>query len=42
LRASREVDPEQMLMEAERAGRVIAFNYGPPTLAELFLELVAP
>jgi ABC-2 type transport system ATP-binding protein len=42
LRASQEVDPEQVLMEAEQAGRVIAFNYGPPTLAELFLELVAP
>ena len=42
LLASQEVDPEQVLMEAERAGRVIAFSYGPPTLAELFLELVAP
>ena len=42
LRASQEVDPEQVLMEAEHAGRVIAFSYGPPTLAELFLELVAP
>jgi ABC-2 type transport system ATP-binding protein len=41
LRASQEVDPEQVLMQAERAGRVIAFSYGPPTLAELFLELVA-
>ncbi len=39
--ASQEVDPEQVLMEAEQAGRVIAFSYGPPTLAELFLELVA-
>jgi ABC-2 type transport system ATP-binding protein len=42
LRASQEVDPEQVLMEAEHAGRVIAFSYGPPTLAELFLELVTP
>jgi ABC-2 type transport system ATP-binding protein len=41
LRASHEVDPQQILLEAERAGRVIAFTYGPPTLAELFLELVA-
>jgi ABC-2 type transport system ATP-binding protein len=41
LLASQEVDPEQVLMEAERAGRVVAFSYGPPTLAELFLELVA-
>ena len=42
LLASQEVDPEQVLMEAKRAGRVLAFSYGPPTLAELFLELVAP
>jgi ABC-2 type transport system ATP-binding protein len=42
LRASQAVDPEHVLMEAEQAGRVIAFSYGPPTLAELFLELVAP
>ena len=42
LLASQEVDPEQVLMAAERAGRVIAFSYGPPSLAELFLELVAP
>ena len=42
LLASQEVDPEQVLMEAERAGRVIAFSYGPPTLGELFMELVAP
>ena len=42
LLADRDVDPEQVLAEAMRAGQVIAFNYGPPTLAELFLELVAP
>jgi ABC-2 type transport system ATP-binding protein len=42
LLAGREVDPEQVLAEAERAARVVAFNYGPPSLAELFLELVAP
>ncbi len=36
------VDPERVLAEAERAGRVVAFSYGPPSLAELFLELVAP
>ena len=41
LLASQAVDPEQVLTEAERAGRVIAFSYGPPSLAELFLELVA-
>jgi ABC-2 type transport system ATP-binding protein len=37
-----DVDPEEVLAEARRAGRVIAFAYGPPSLAELFLELVAP
>ena len=42
LLAGRDVDPEQVLAEAERAGRVVAFSYGPPSLAELFLELVAP
>jgi ABC-2 type transport system ATP-binding protein len=42
LRASRAVDPERVLAEAEQAGRVVAFSYGPPTLAELFLELVTP
>ncbi len=42
LLAARGVDPGQVLLEAERAGRVIAFNYGPPSLAELFLELVTP
>ena len=42
LLAGREADPEQVLAEAERAGRVIAFSYGPPSLAELFLELVTP
>ena len=41
LLARQDVDPEQVLAQAERAGRVVAFNYGPPTLAELFLELVA-
>ena len=42
LLAGRDVDPEHVLAEAMRAGQVIVFNYGPPTLAELFLELVAP
>ncbi|HVP75148.1 MAG TPA: ATP-binding cassette domain-containing protein [Gaiellaceae bacterium] len=40
LLAGRDVDPEHVLAEAERAGRVVSFSYGPPTLAELFLELV--
>ncbi|HZD87919.1 MAG TPA: ATP-binding cassette domain-containing protein [Gaiellaceae bacterium] len=35
------VDPEQVLAEAERAADVVAFRYGPPSLSELFLELVA-
>ena len=42
LLAGRDVDPEQLLAAAERAGRVVAFSYGPPSLAELFMELVAP
>jgi ABC-2 type transport system ATP-binding protein len=42
LQVGREVDPERVLAEAERSGRVVAFTYGPPSLAELFLELVAP
>jgi ABC-2 type transport system ATP-binding protein len=41
LLARQDVDPEQVLAQAERTGRVVAFNYGPPPLAELFLELVA-
>ena len=38
--AGRDVDPEDVLAAAERAARVVQFSYGPPTLAELFLELV--
>ena len=41
LLAGRDVDPELVLAEAERSGKVVAFSYGPPSLAELFLELVA-
>jgi ABC-2 type transport system ATP-binding protein len=40
LLADRDVDPEQVLADAEGSGRVLAFSYGPPTLSELFLELV--
>ncbi|HEY6052877.1 MAG TPA: ATP-binding cassette domain-containing protein [Gaiellaceae bacterium] len=40
LLAGDDVDPEDVLADAERSGRVVAFSYGPPTLAELFLELV--
>ena len=42
LLAGRDVDPELVLAEAERSGQVVTFSYGPPSLAELFLELVAP
>jgi ABC-2 type transport system ATP-binding protein len=40
LLAGRDVDPEQVIAAAEQAGRVVSFSYGPPSLAELFLELV--
>jgi ABC-2 type transport system ATP-binding protein len=42
LLARSDVAPEDVLAAAERSGRVVAFSYGPPSLAELFLELVAP
>ncbi len=35
-----EVDPATVLASAERAGRVVSFSYGPPTLSELFREKV--
>ena len=41
LTAERDVEPERVLNEVERAGHVTGFSYGPPSLAELFLELVA-
>jgi ABC-2 type transport system ATP-binding protein len=40
LLARQDVDPERVLVEAERSGQVLEFSYGPPSLAELFLELV--
>jgi ABC-2 type transport system ATP-binding protein len=40
LLASRDVDPEQVLAEAERTAKVVEFGYGPPSLADVFLELV--
>jgi ABC-2 type transport system ATP-binding protein len=40
LSARRDVDPKQVLVAAERTARVVEFGYGPPSLAELFLELV--
>ena len=42
LLAGCDVEPEQVLAAAERAGQVVGFSYGPPSLAELFLELVSP
>jgi ABC-2 type transport system ATP-binding protein len=41
LLAGCDVDPERVLAAAERTAEVIEFTYGPPSLAELFLELVA-
>ena len=41
LSVERDVEPELVLAQAERAAQVIGFSYGPPSLAELFLELVA-
>jgi len=40
LRARADVGPEQVLAAAEQAGQVAAFSYRPPSLSELFLELV--
>jgi ABC-2 type transport system ATP-binding protein len=40
LRAGQDVDPERVLAAAEQAGDVVSYSYGPPSLAELFLELV--
>jgi ABC-2 type transport system ATP-binding protein len=40
LLAARDVDPEQVLAEAERTAKVVEFGYGPPSLADVFLELV--
>jgi ABC-2 type transport system ATP-binding protein len=42
LLADRDVDPRQVLAAAERAASVVEFSYGPPSLGELFLELVEP
>ena len=40
LTAERGVDPELVLAEAEHTAQVVGFSYGPPSLTELFLELV--
>jgi ABC-2 type transport system ATP-binding protein len=41
LLVDRDVDPQDVLAAAERTAPVVEFSYGPPSLAELFLELVA-
>ena len=40
LAAERDVDPELVVAEAGRAAQVVGFSYGPPSLTDLFLELV--
>ncbi|HKI90941.1 MAG TPA: DUF4162 domain-containing protein, partial [Gaiellaceae bacterium] len=40
LLAPDDVDPDEVLAQARAAGAVHAFSFGPPTLAELFLEAV--
>jgi ABC-2 type transport system ATP-binding protein len=40
LRGSRDVDPERVLAAAREAGSVLEFSFGPPSLSELFVELV--
>jgi ABC-type uncharacterized transport system ATPase subunit len=40
LTAERDVDPERVLAQAEQTAQVVAFSYGPPSLTDLFLELV--
>ena len=40
LRARSDVDPALVLAAAKRAGRVVEFSFGPPSLADLFVELV--
>ena len=40
LLARQDVDPELVLELAEQSARVVEFSYGPPSLSELFLELV--
>ncbi len=40
LLAPGDIDPQQVLAAARRAAQVVEFSYGPPSLAELFVELV--
>ena len=39
-RARSDVDPKQVLAAAEQTARIVEFSYGPPSLAELFVELL--
>jgi ABC-type uncharacterized transport system ATPase subunit len=38
--AQGDVDPARVLAAAEQVAPVVEFEFGPPTLSELFLELV--
>jgi ABC-2 type transport system ATP-binding protein len=40
LLADRDADPQHVLAEAQSVAHVVAFGYGPPSLAEIFLELI--
>ncbi len=40
LLADRDADAEGVLTEAQGVAEVVAFSYGPPSLADLFVELV--
>jgi ABC-2 type transport system ATP-binding protein len=40
LAANRDVAPELVLTDVERCAHVVGFGYGPPSLTDLFLELV--
>jgi ABC-2 type transport system ATP-binding protein len=41
LLVAEDIDPELVLASAASVGRVLEFSFGPPSLAELFLEAVA-
>src|SRR5215211_4830288 len=40
LLTGRDVDPAEVLAAAARTARVVEFRYGPPSLAQVFLELM--
>jgi hypothetical protein len=41
LRVPPGLDPTEILADAERAGPVASFTFGPPELSEVFLHAVA-